>query len=759
MRRIVELITGRRSAWAVALVGLLLAVGVVGGVGQAERDASSLDSLPAGFDSTQGQVLLDELPDEGNRTAIVLFTVEDEGIVERLPELSAVMEEVAPEGAQAPQGAQAPDGEQAPEGEQAPDPAAATAGPPPGVDDAAATAGPPPGVEAGEGGGPPPGVLEGAFPVIPAEDGTAAFSVLDVEAATSVDARDVVTELREALADAVPEGVTAEVTGPAAIQADLASVFDGANFTLLAVTASVVAVLLIVTYRSPVLWIVPLAVVGVADQLATTMATHVLKATGVPWDDSTIGILSVLVFGAGTNYALLLISRYRDELRRTESRHEAMAVALSRASEAIVASAGTVVVGVLSLLLSVFPATRGLGLASAVGIIVAMVAVLVVLPAALVVFGRWIFWPKVPRQGQDQLADSRSLWRRIGDAVARRPYAFAGGALVVLLLMASGITQIRSGLSLEEQFLETPQSITSAQRLGESFPAGAADPVVVVTRTEDRSAVEELAEVIAGVEGVSEASPLEPEVGIGQVQVVLEAEPGSQESKEAVAQIRDAVGDTPDTHVTGGDASTQDENDGALRDRLVVMPVILLAVLLALMGLLRSVVAPIILLSTVVVTFAASLGISWFIFTGILGFSAIDVTMPLLAFVFLVALGIDYNIFLITRTLEEAKVHGTRDGVLRALGATGGVITSAGILLAAVFAVLGVLPLVVLAQIGVVICIGVLLDTLVVRTVVVPAIVRILGERFWWPRKVGPDSAPRHAEGQTRMGEAEPVTT
>ena len=715
MPRLRELIVHRRGAWAVVGIFLLVAGLVMGGLGQAERDASPLDSLPAGFDSTEGQALLDELPTEGNKTAIVLFTVEDDGIVERLPDLATLMEDVAPEGAEPPE-------------------AEAPAGPPEGVDTGDASA------------GPPPGVTDAAYPVIPSEDGTAAFSVLAVDAPTAADARGVVADLRQALEDGAPDGVTAQVTGPAAIEADLSSVFDGANFTLLAVTASVVAVLLIVTYRSPVLWIVPLAVVGTADQLAATAATHVLRAAGVPWDDSTIGILSVLVFGAGTNYALLLISRYRDELRRHEDRYEAMRVALARAAEAIVASAGTVVVGVLSLLLSVFPSTRGLGLACAVGILVAMLAVLVVLPAALVLFGRWIFWPQVPREGQAQLADSRSIWRRIGDAVARRPVAFAGGALAVLLLMAAGITQIRSGLDLEEQFLETPQAITAAQRLGESFPAGSSDPLVVVTRTDDEAVLTDLASEIGEVDGVSQASPLPPDAGIGQVQVVLDAEPGSEESEAAVEAIREITSASPDTHLTGGDAAGLDEDAGAVRDRLVVMPVILAAVLVALMLLLRSVLAPIILLSTVVVTYSAALGISWFLFTGIFGFSAIDATMPLLAFVFLVALGIDYNIFLITRTLEEAKVHGTRDGVLRALGATGGVITSAGILLAAVFAVLGVLPLVVLAQIGVVICIGVLLDTLVVRTVVVPAIVRILGEPFWWPRKVGPEAQPRHSE-------------
>ncbi|OLT23411.1 hypothetical protein BJF81_10850 [Ornithinimicrobium sp. CNJ-824] len=378
MNALVRVLTGRRS-WIIALVGLLLGGWMIAGLGQAERSPDPLATLPAGFESTEGQALLGELPDEGSSTAIVLFTRDGGQIADDLPALGEVMTTLGEtydtgEGAPAAPvgGAEGEGGESGPpagaaEGEQT--------GPPPGTDTGADTG--------GEGaGGPPPGVTEGGIPVIPSEDGTAALSVLTLEAPSASVAQEVVTGLRADLDAAVPEGVTAQVTGPAAIQADLASVFDGANITLLAVTASVVALLLIVTYRSPVLWIVPLTVVGVADQVAATVATRVLDVAGVPWDESTIGILSVLVFGAGTNYALLLISRYRDELRRHHDRHEAMAVALRRASEAIIASASTVVVGVLSLLLSVFPSTRGLGLASAVGVVVAALGVLVLLPGA-----------------------------------------------------------------------------------------------------------------------------------------------------------------------------------------------------------------------------------------------------------------------------------------------------------------------------------------------------------------------------------------
>lgn len=695
MERVRTVLTGRRS-WLVALVALVLGGWLVAGVGQADKDPSPLATLPAGYESTQGQELLQELPDEGTSAAIVLFTAQDDQIGPSLPELGQVMATVAEDHG------------------------------------------------TGEG-GPPPGATEGGIPLIPAEDGTAAMSVLTVESASASEAQEVVSALRADLDAAVPDGVTAQVTGPAAVQADLASVFDGANVTLLATTASVVALLLILTYRSPVLWIVPLTVVGVADQVAAVAATRVLALVDVPWDESTVGILSVLVFGAGTNYALLLISRYRDELRSHADRHEAMALALRRAAEAIVFSASTVVVGVLCLLLSVFPTTRGLGLACAVGVVVAAIFVLGVLPGALVALGRWVFWPQVPREGQTVLSESRSAWRRIGDVVAAMPWVYVVGTLAVLGAMAFGLTQLRSGLAPEDQFLRTPEAISAAERLSESFPAGTSDPLVVVTRTDDAADLESMATTLGDVDGVTSATADPPVEGVGQVRLVLDSEPGSDASEETVRNVRSAL-DGDGTFVTGGDASAADADSASVRDRMVVMPLILAAVLLALMGLLRSVLAPVILVSSVVATFCAALGVSWWIFTGIFDFGAIDASMPLLAFVFLVALGVDYNIFLITRTLEEARGHGTREGVLRALGATGGVITSAGILLAAVFAVLGVLPLVVLAQIGVVICIGVLLDTLVVRTILVPAVVRLLGERFWWPRQVSTDRLPRHSE-------------
>jgi putative drug exporter of the RND superfamily len=664
---------GRATAWLLALVPLLLAVAAIVLVGEADREAQATDSLPAGLDSTQGTELREQLPDEQATSAVVLWTVDSGTFGDA--QLQALTQSATDVGALA---------------------------------------------------------LGDQGPVTVAEDGTAATAVVPVASTDAEEIADLVTELRSDLDTAAPDGVTAQVTGPAAVQADLAAVFDGANTRLLTVTALVVAVLLILTYRSPVLWLIPLTVVGVADRLAAVLATQVMAALDVAWDASTVGILSVLVFGAGTDYALLLISRYRDELRVHESRYVAMGVALRRTTEAILASATTVVLGLLTLLLSLVPTTRGLGVACAIGVVVAASFALVVLPAALVLCGRWVFWPRVPHVGEPTQVDTDSLWHRVGVRVARHPARFVAGTVALLALMSVGLFHVELGLDQADQFLDEPEAIAAADRLAESFPAGQTDPTQVVTRA-DADAV---LDAVTGTDGVASAAVSTQAEGITQIDAVLAAEPGTDASRDTIGTLRDSLATFDDTHVTGTEAIAVDETAGAARDRKVILPLILALVLGALLLLLRAVVAPLLLVATVVGTYAASLGVSWWVFTGVLGFDALDSGVPLLAFLFLVALGVDYNIFLVTRARQEAATHGSRDGMLRALTATGGVITSAGILLAAVFLVLGVLPLVVLAQLGTVICIGVLLDTLVVRTVLVPALALLLGDRFWWPRSV-----------------------
>lgn len=574
---------------------------------------------------------------------------------------------------------------------------------------------------------------------VPSEDGTAALAFVELPSPSASQLADSVERLRADLREAAPDGVTVQVSGPAGIEADLAGVFKGANFKLLGATALVVAILLIVTYRSPVLWLVPLTVVGIADQAAAVFATRLLAALDIPWNESTVGILSVLVFGAGTNYALLLISRYRDELRGTEDLREAMRIALARTAEPVIASGGTVVAGLLVLILSLIPTTRGLGIAGAVGIVTAVVFVLGVLPSALVIFPRGIFWPRAPRVGDETAAATRSVWRRIGDVVARRPLVAGVGVIVALGGLALGGTDVKLGLGTSEQFLQTPESIVAAERIAQSFPGGTSNPTQIVTRAD----ADEVASVAARVPGVASAQPGVSGDGVTAIQVVLDATDGSDDATATVVALRAELAGFDDTHVSGPEAQALDGSDANTRDRFVLIPVILVLVLGALMALLRGVLAPVILVATVVGTYAAAIGASWLVVTQVMGYSALDETAPLFAFLFLVALGVDYNIFLVTRAREEAAEHGTREGMLRALGATGGVITSAGILLAAVFAVLGVLPLVVLAQIGLIVCIGVLLDTLVVRTMLVPAIALVLGDRFWWPKRIG---RPRAAQ-------------
>ncbi|MET0928520.1 MAG: MMPL family transporter, partial [Aeromicrobium sp.] len=420
-----------------------------------------------------------------------------------------------------------------------------------------------------------------------------------------------------------------------------------------------------------------------------------------------------------------------------ESRYDAMAIALRRTAEAVLTSAATVVLGVLTLILSLTPSTRALGVAAAIGIAVASAFVLIVLPALLVCFGRWVFWPRVPRAtttdaGTADALVERSLWFRVGTLVSRRPRAIIAGSLVVVAVAASGLLGISLGLDSAESFKDKPEAIAGAERIAESFPAGTSDPVQIVSRESGDTVLG----IVDGHAGVESAAVTEQGNGVTLVEAVLEAAPGSDEAKSTVESLRSALDDLPQTYVTGTDATTIDAQDSLVRDLLLIIPIVVLLVTLTLGVLLRSVVAPVILVATVVATYAAALGASWWVFTGIFGYEGLDVNVPLIGFVFLVALGVDYNIFLVTRAREETAARGTRAGMLHALGATGGVITSAGILLAAVFTVLGLLPAVALAQIGVLICIGVLLDTLLIRTVLVPAIALVLGDRFWWPRRI-----------------------
>ena len=542
-----------------------------------------------------------------------------------------------------------------------------------------------------------------------------------------------VDSLREIAKQSAPAGLDVYVTGPEGFQADLAGVFAGADFTLLLSTVVVVAVLLLITYRSPTLWLVPLLVVGTADGMSGQLARQVANAFGIYPDASVTGILSVLVFGAGTNYALLIIARYREELLAYEDRHVAMAKAVRGAGPAIIASGSTVTLALLTLTFADLAGNRSLGIVCATGVVIAMISALCVLPAALVVFGRGLFWPFVPKFGGVNKSDS-GLWAKLGRGVSKKPVAVSILGVIVLGALASGVGGIQVGLASTDRFLKTPEAVVGQQVLAEAFPAGSTSPTIVISNNAQMNDVKHAAEAVAGVASVTVGKT---DGTITKLEVVLDGESQSDEAYASIKALRTAVHEVEgaDAMVGGLDAQALDVKDAYAHDQLIVIPLILILVFVVLVLLLRALVAPVLLLVTVVASFFASMGAGWWIFTNVLGFPALDLSVFLYSFLFLVALGVDYNIFLVTRAKEEAEHLGTKQGMIKALSSTGGVITSAGILLAAVFAVLGVLPLVALAQIGVIVCIGVLLDTLLVRTVIVPALAFMTGKKFWLPSK------------------------
>lgn len=569
-------------------------------------------------------------------------------------------------------------------------------------------------------------------PAIVSEDGEAAVATVPLDAGLSGFAlTDAVKDLRASASADLPDGLEVEVTGGPAFGADIANSFSGANITLLAVTAIVVALLLIVTYRSPVLWLVPLAVIGFADRVAAVVGSTVAQALNMTPDGSTSGITSVLVFGAGTNYALLLISRYREELGRKDNHRDALKVAVRQAGPAILASNATVVLALLTLVLASSPSTRSLGVQAASGLIVAAVFVLLVLPPLLALFGRRLFWPFVPKVGAKALTDS-GIWHRIADAVARRPARVTTVAIAALLLLCLGVTSTPIGLSQTEQFRVQAESVSGYDTLSAHFPSGLTDPTRVIAST---SKTAEVQRAITSTPGVVSANPAGTSpAGLSEWSVVLGAEPASDEAFNTIDALRDSVhAADPDSLVGGSDAQARDASAAAARDRLVIIPAILAVVLIVLYILLRSALAPLVLVAVTVLSALAALGLGGWASVHVFGFPALDNTAPLFSFLFLVALGVDYTIFLVTRAREETPEHGTRQGIIRAVSATGAVITSAGIVLAAVFCVLGVLPLIVLTQIGIIVGLGILLDTFVVRTVIIPALFTLIGPRIWWP--------------------------
>jgi RND superfamily putative drug exporter len=577
-------------------------------------------------------------------------------------------------------------------------------------------------------------------PATISEDNTTAVLTIPMDEIDDVDEQaERIAEIRALVAADAPNGINAFVTGPEGFQVDLAGVFAGADFTLLLATVLIVIFLLLVTYRSPILWIVPLLVVGTADGMAGQIGRNVAAFFNITADGSITGILSVLVFGAGTNYALLLIARYKEELLTIEDRHEAMATAVKGAGPAILASGGTVALALLTLSFAELGGNRALGLVCASGIVVAMIAALGVLPAAIVVFGRGLFWPFVPRFGGVNKSET-GWWAKLGKGVSKRPVTVAILGIAVLGGLSAGATGITIGLPETEQFRVKPEAVLGIEVLAEAFPAGASAPTQVIA-VNDRA--EDVVEAALAAPLVASAEIVNQNDDFSRIDVVLDAEGGSEEAYGAIESLRESVQAVPGANalVGGDDATRLAVKQAYERDQLLVIPLILVLVFIVLVLLLKALVAPILLLGSVVLSFFSAMGAAWLIFQNVFGMSGLDFSVFLYSFLFLVALGVDYNIFLVSRAREEsANMAGTvrqptRQAMIKALGATGGVITSAGVLLAAVFAVLGVLPLIALFQIGIIVGIGVLIDTLLVRTVVVPALAFITGDKFWWPRK------------------------
>jgi len=660
-------------------------------------------------------------------------------------------------------------------------------------------------------------------PVVSA-DGNAAIVTAYIKAEGEGDRiLDPVKAWREEISDP-GGGLEVKVTGGAGFSADAIEVFEGLNGTLLLAAVSLVIFLLIVIYRSPFFFLIPLSAVLFAETLSRSIGYGVSEL-GVTINGQSSSIMSVLVLGAGTDYALLLVARYREELHRTADRHEAMRTALASAGPAIFASAATVIAALLCLTIAKVNGTAGLGPIAAIGIACAALAMLTLLPALLTIFGRRAFWPFVPhtaetapsaervserarrgivegsgfgafarvvlacllvlvllplvlvvwilrllgngilrafrsdrripspivgpldravftpyevrRRRLEHAADAtHGFWKRVGDRVAAGPQRVMVGALAVLLVFCAGFAFFSTELTAEDSYRTEVESVEGQHLLDKSFPSGTTGLTdVVVPQQGEVPAVRRAVAAVDGVEAVSRPVAEGPSGVL--VQATLEPNPYSTDAYELIDPIRDAAhAVSPDTVVGGPSAIEDDVREAAAWDSIVIPPIILVVVLLILIGLLRAVVAPLILIGTVILSFLAALGVGYFAFDVIFGFPGSDPSLPLFAFVFLVALGVDYNIFLIARAREETIAHGAEQGILRALAVTGAVITSAGIVLAGTFSVLGVLPLTFLTEIGFVVAFGVLLDTFLVRSILVPAIALTVGDDFWAPSEL-----------------------
>ncbi|MER7573798.1 MMPL family transporter [Streptomyces sp. NPDC126514] len=571
---------------------------------------------------------------------------------------------------------------------------------------------------------------------VPSEDGTTLmYPVASNEPGTDEKARDeLVNDVRDVARGG--DGLNVEVGGEGALATDAAEVYNSLDGPLLYTTVAVVALLLIVIYRSPFLWLVPLVVAGVANYLSMAVAYGLNQWFGTSVSGQSSGIMTILVFGAGTDYALLLVARYREELRRIERPYDAMAAALRGCGPAVLASSGTVAAGLLCLLAADLNSSRGMGPLGTVGVLCALVAMLTLLPVVLVLLGRRVFWPLIPRFGSTPKA-RRSLFAAMGSSAGRRPVTVLVGGALLLGALALGTFNLPGNLKQEDSFTSKPDAVAAMQTLAAAYPERSTQAITVITPA-DRA--EATLAGIRGTEGVDSAAPGRTGDGWTEISVLAASAPQSAGETATIEALRDRL---DGSYVGGPSAEQIDLKDTNARDRMIVVPIVLVSVFLILVALLRSIVAPLILVTAVVAVWAAALGIGGLVFGPVFGFEGTDPGLGLLSFVFLVALGVDYGIFLMHRMREES-LNGAEPvpAALTALRTTGGVIASAGLVLAATFAVLTSMPMVQLVELGFVIAVGVLLDTFLVRTYLVTSASVALRRKLWWPGALSKEPEP-----------------
>ena len=576
---------------------------------------------------------------------------------------------------------------------------------------------------------------------IPSKNGQAALLVANIttngEAKTILDP---VNEVRTVVNNP-GGGLEAKVTGSAGFSADAIKIFEGINGTLLLAAIILVFVLLALIYRSPIFLWIPLFTVIFAE-FASRSIGYLLTEVGVTINGQSSSIMSILVLGAGTDYALLLVARYREELRQHDDKHLAAANAASAAGPAIIASGVTVMLALFCLTLAEVNGTAGLGPLGALGVGIAMIAMLTLLPALLAITGRRAFWPFIPRVGDEGADAAHGKWRRWGELIGKRPRVIWIFTALLLVVMSLGLLNFSTGLTQGNSFRGEVESVQGQELLATSFPAGENAPTDIVIP--DKSKAKAVAAAVAAVPGVVRVAP----AGVGppgvQLAATLKYSPYATESYAVIPNIRTAAKKAggQDVLVGGPTAIERDLREASTRDTKLIIPIVLLVVLLVLIVLLRAFTAPVLLILTVILSFAASLGVSAVVYDLVFGFPGSDPGLPLFTFVFLVALGIDYNIFLMARVREETLKYGTERGMIRGLAVTGGVITSAGIVLAGTFAILGTLPLIFLTELGFAIAFGVLVDTFIVRSTLVPALVLDVGKKVWWPSRMAHEGEP-----------------